>query len=906
MPARDRCAGTAPNSHHRSGQRLLSTFVAGPPHALTRRIRRIFTGFLVLLLVLASVEMIPALTSRNRAEALYDRWIPARADTLRLVTALVDQETGERGFVITGDPIFLEPFSRGRAVSRRLIGRLTRTLGSDQKGRALVRATAARYTTWRTQVAEPVIAAARGPNPEAAQATIASGIGRRLFSGVRKSTTNLTSYLDRRVREAQQAITDANDTLVLTLLATLGAIAALAAFARRWLRQWSNRLEAQLAVEEQLATQTALLDRITTGIPDPIFLKDADGRYVFLNPAAARVMGGDDPRDYIGRSDSELLSEDDVAAITAADERVRSSAVALSLEEQVGDRLYLSTKSPYVFSDGSRGVLGVAQEITLRKREENRLASIAQVTRAIASETTVADVAIAARDPLRAATDADVIWILIADDLGRALDVVLDDGTLAATGRDWGSNPTDGPTMTAEAFRTGEIRIVSSSDASPDSVGREIFDRERLVTVMHIPFPAGSRIAGVVNLGWRHDHAETAREEQHFFASLVAAVVESLARAQSNELQQQAVAAFQRALLRDDVFPSDVEIAVRYEPAIENLDVGGDWYDVFELADDRLGIVVGDVVGSGVGAAAVMGQLKSALKALATIVGDPAEVLNLVDGYAEHEPAAVATTVCYGVLDRTTRVLRYACAGHPAPLLVSADGTAHLLEDGRSFPIGASWHGSAHPRVSGEVTLAENAVLVLYTDGLIERRDRSLDAGFEALRSAGATHHALPIEELADTLLDRLDPNHRTDDTAMMCLRIPSRPAQHLTRRIPADVNRLRGLRADVRAWLGDQGLDAATIEDVILATFEAAANAVEHGSHADGRSQVIVELSLRDDLYVTVRDRGRWTAQVRRPERGRGQEIMRSVMDSVLIETDRRGTVVHMRRRVSPTAQTA
>ena len=294
-----------------------------------------------------------------------------------------------------------------------------------------------------------------------------------------------------------------------------------------------------------------------------------------------------------------------------------------------------------------------------------------------------------------------------------------------------------------------------------------------------------------------------------------------------------------------------------------------------------------------------MGQLKSALKAIATIVDDPADVLLQLDNYAGYEPGAVATTVCYGVLDRTTRVMRYCCAGHPAPALVEADGTARFLEDGRSFPIGASPSEAPWPRTSGEVVLAIDAVLVLYTDGLIERRKRTLDAGMDELRAVVVTNRALPIEELADNLLDGLDPSNRRDDTALMCVRIPSRPSPHLTRRIPADIRLLRGLRADIRDWLGSQGLERAVVDDVLLATFEAVTNAVEHGYQGDIREFVVVELSLRDELHVTVRDRGRWATQVRRPERGRGQAIMRSVMDDVTIDTQRHGTVVRMRRRV-------
>lgn len=874
------------------------------PHVLTRRIQQIFAGFVIVMILLISVALVPALSSRDRIGTLRDRWLPTRAATLRLSTSLVDQESGERGYVITGDAKFLDPYRSGTATSAGIFTRLSRVLRSDPQGRSRLRTVRGTYEEWKNRAAEPEIAAARGPDRDIARAIIAEGTGKRLFDRLRASLRKLTSYADGRVDDAQQAITDANDALVITLIATIAAVAVLAAFARQWLRQWSTRLDQQLETEAQLATQTALLDSITKETPDPIFLKDADGRYVFVNPAAARAMGGDEPVAFVGRRDRDILRAQDAAPIAEDDKQVRELGVAHMFEEQIGDRLFLTTKNPYEFPDGTRGVLGVAREITERKRNERRLASIAAITRATGSQTTVAEVALAARDPLRAATGADIIWIFLADTSGTHLDAILDDGTLVATGREWGSIRVDSPTMTATAFRSGEIHVVDSPDTLQDSGARASFEREHLHTSMHIPFPSAARIAGVVTLGWRHDHADEARREQSFFADLVAALVESLARAQSYELQHQAVATFQRALLPDNIFPPDIEIAVRYEPAVDELDIGGDWYDVFELSHNRIGIVVGDVVGNGVEAAAVMGQLKSALKAIATIVDDPADVIARLDQYAEHDPGAVATTLCYGVLDRDRHVLRYCCAGHPAPLLVHAEGTGSFLEDGRSFPIGASWHGSSQLRRSGQVTLAENSVLVMYTDGLIERRDRSLEEGFEQLRATVVASRELPIEELADTVLERMDPAHRRDDTAFMCVRIPSVPARHLTCRIPADVRRLGGLRAEIRNWLRAQGLDDSTVEDVVLATVEAVANSIEHGYQSSDREQVIVELSLRDDLHVTVRDRGRWTAQIRRPERGRGHEIMRAVMDDVEIETERHGTVVRMRRRVSRTTQ--
>ncbi len=869
------------------------------PGALTHRIQQIFFGFIAVTFVLIVVSTFPALSSRGRISNLRERWLPARAASFRLSTSFVDQETGERGFVITRDSKFLQTYRSGSVNSQRLFRQLGHLLQSDSVGTARLTATQQQYRLWKHRSAEPEIAAARGPTPDLARSIIASGAGRLQFGALRAAAGRFIAYTDDRATDAQRSIADANDFLLLSLASAVIAVAVLAAIVRRWLKQWSIRINEHLTTENRLATQTALLESITNQTPDPIFLKDAAGRYVFMNPAGAAVMGGRPVDAYLGRTAHDLLPAEAADVIRRDDLEVIRGGSKHSYEEQIGGSIYLSSKSPYDFIDGTRGVLGIAREISDRKRQETQLATIAAVTRATAAQATVAEVALAAGGPLRAATNADLIWIFIADRSGRHLDTVLNDGSLASTANEWASVPVDGTTGPATAFRADTLRVISVADVPQDSPSRAALDRERLETTMHLPFPSSSKTRGVLTLAWRSDYAESARRDSEFFSNLVAAVAESLARAQAHELQQQAVAAFQRALLPDEVFPTDIEIAVRYEPALDELDVGGDWYDVFELGENRLGIVVGDVVGNGVHAAAVMGQLKSALKAIATIVDDPAEVLLRLDHYAGYEPGAVATTVCYGVLDRTTRVMRYCCAGHPAPALVEADGTARFLEDGRSFPIGASPAESPWPRTSGEVVLAIDAVLVLYTDGLIERRKRTLDAGMDELQAAVVANRALPIEEMADNLLDGLDPSNRRDDTALMCVRLPGRPSPHLTRRIPADIRLLRGLRADIRAWLRAQGLESAVIDDVLLATFEAVTNAVEHGYQGDIRQFVVIELSLRDELHVTVRDRGRWATQVRRPERGRGQAIMRSVMDDVTIDTQRHGTVVRMRRAV-------
>ena len=190
----------------------------------------------------------------------------------------------------------------------------------------------------------------------------------------------------------------------------------------------------------------------------------------------------------------------------------------------------------------------------------------------------------------------------------------------------------------------------------------------------------------------------------------------------------------QRSLLTGSL-PSDARLGIdiAYRPAVRNTEVGGDWYDAFVLGEDRVAVVVGDVVGRGLEAAATMGQLRSAIRAFASVSASPAAVLDGLDRFSRRHEVGQMATVAYAEVDLAADELRYACAGHPPPALVDRSGSARFLMDGRSLPLGAF----VHPRSRDEATVAlgPSSAVVLYTDGLIERRDQTLDTGLDRLLS---------------------------------------------------------------------------------------------------------------------------------------------------------------------------
>jgi serine phosphatase RsbU (regulator of sigma subunit) len=219
----------------------------------------------------------------------------------------------------------------------------------------------------------------------------------------------------------------------------------------------------------------------------------------------------------------------------------------------------------------------------------------------------------------------------------------------------------------------------------------------------------------------------------------------------------------QRAVLGPTALPAG--FAVHYAPATASLQVGGDWYDVVDLGGGRSGVVVGDVVGRGLPAAAVMGQLRSAARALLLEARSPARVLEVLDGFAELVPGAASTTVFCGVLDPEARTLRYSSAGHPPAITVSAEGQARLLEEGRSLPL-AVVEGLTRPE--SEAVLPPAGALLLYTDGLVERRGEVVDEGIARAAEALAAGRHLPPAELAGRLAEQLLQGERGDDVAFL------------------------------------------------------------------------------------------------------------------------------------------
>jgi serine phosphatase RsbU (regulator of sigma subunit) len=205
-------------------------------------------------------------------------------------------------------------------------------------------------------------------------------------------------------------------------------------------------------------------------------------------------------------------------------------------------------------------------------------------------------------------------------------------------------------------------------------------------------------------------------------------------------------------------------VATHYQPGVAGLQVGGDWHDAFTVAGGAVGVGVGDVVGRGLAAARAMGQLRSAIRALTASGMGPAAVFEQMDEFVVGVPGAWLTTAVLAVIDPATGRARYACSGHPPPLHVPAEGPPALLWDARSRPFGAPRDA---PREQAEVTLAPGDALLLYTDGVMERRREPIDVSFARLTAAVAQRgRRPPIDAVRAALLDGAP----QDDACLLCV----------------------------------------------------------------------------------------------------------------------------------------
>jgi serine phosphatase RsbU (regulator of sigma subunit)/anti-sigma regulatory factor (Ser/Thr protein kinase)/anti-anti-sigma regulatory factor len=395
--------------------------------------------------------------------------------------------------------------------------------------------------------------------------------------------------------------------------------------------------------------------------------------------------------------------------------------------------------------------------------------------------------------------------------------------------------------------------------------------------------PAGE-VQGVTGIGF--DVTELVRQRQD------AAIAQ-----QRYEETREVIKSLQRELLPTGlpVLPG-LRVAASYLLADAGASAGGDWFDAVARRDGRVALIVGDVVGHGVAASGVMGQLRAVLRDRLDDGAGIVEALGAADRFAGRSPGAHATTIGIAELDPVSGELTYCTAGHPPPLVVSPSGKTRFLSGtggsplatGGSFPVGAA-------------RLAPGELLLLYTDGILERPGRDHRTGAEefasvaancatgrALREPGSSAASRVCAQAVELLVRAT--GYHDDITLLAAERVPVVPPLSLD--LPPDPATLRSAREEIGGWLAEAGAGAQDAFVIQHALGELTTNAIEHA-----RTAVTVRGSLTTagQISVSVRDEGSWLEPSVSPNRGRGLAMASRLVDSLKVEPSSAGTTARL-----------
>jgi PAS domain S-box-containing protein len=622
--------------------------------------------------------------------------------------------------------------------------------------------------------------------------------------------------------------------------------------------------------------RNALVD----SLQEAFFVCDEDGAVVEINAAFTDVLGyGPEGLPYPAPQPWWPDAESDHEAHARVAEAFTNLLVrdrgmfAVPLIHREGHRVWVSSAFSQVQDPdtGRRVIVGTCRDVTDEHYAIQRESALAALSLRLSRATNRDEALVGALDELRSLWGARLALAAVFTGVGGAPAV-----TATEPGTDWDSLPSCQQAVLTK-LREGPFLTPTTDTASPSGVG---------ISLEH---PQGPMALWLDNGSQRR----FTDQDLTLLSLLAGHLAHGLARAHQIDQERETALALQRAILGPSRLPAG--FTVRYEPAARPLEVGGDWYDTIELPGNRIGIVVGDCVGRGLEAATVMGQLRSACRALLLQDPRPDQVLVALDHFADGIPGAMCTTVFCGVLDTVAGKISYSSAGHLPGILAFPDGTTQLLDGALALPLAVR---PGAPRPCAEREVPTRTALLLYTDGLVERRRVPLTDGIARAARVMREERGAPLEELAAHLMTRLAPaDGYEDDVALLLYRQPA----PLVITFPAEADQLAPVRGALRGWLELCELPLEQVQKVLVAAGEACTNAIEHGRR---RAQDTVRLqaeALADHINVIVADTGAWKVPVpiAGSRRGHGLVVMRAMMDDVAITSDDAGTTVEMRTRI-------
>ncbi len=539
------------------------------------------------------------------------------------------------------------------------------------------------------------------------------------------------------------------------------------------------------------------------------------------------------------------------------------------------------------------------EERRMRRRSE----ALQDMTASLSGSVSQLDVATVAVAETMAAVDADAGALAVVVDERMRLTPLTKSGYADDELRPWLDVRLDEANPATRAVRRRISRLYESLDDIADEFPEVVAALARTghQSFLFVPLVVGGNANGVLVTSWSEPNV-LSDEERSFVQTLASQAAQAFERARQFESERTIAETLQRSVLPVSLPQvAGVRIGARYLPGTEEVDVGGDWFDAITLANGRLGLVVGDVVGKGVQSAATMAQLRNALRAFALDQMKPSSTITRLNRLAYGASETAFATLTYVVIDPSTRNCRFTSAGHPPPLAVYPDRRAEFLEGGRGLPLGAAPDTNY---VQDVVELPVGTTLLLYTDGLIERRNKTIDEGLAQLFAAALEAPPDPerlLEHVLDSLVGAAD---RRDDIALLAVRLFVSAPEPLRLRLPSDLDSLDVVRDALRVWLETTPVTDAEAAEIVLAAWEACANAVEH---AQQPAQDVIRFSAELDelgLRISIEDTGSWTPESTRADRGLGLRLVRGLMSTVEIEKGEGGTRVVLGKALATPAQ--
>ncbi|MFG1779273.1 SpoIIE family protein phosphatase [Micromonospora sp. NPDC049051] len=649
--------------------------------------------------------------------------------------------------------------------------------------------------------------------------------------------------------------------------------------------------------------------------PVPMALTLGDDHLLVYNDAYAELIGDRHP-DAVGRPAAEVFAEswplpgvgDAIEHTYRSGQPFLEKETTLPLHRRPGlveQSVFTRGYSPVRDSAGRIvGVLTVAAETT---QVTQQLQSLSDFAAALAGTLTLDDVARVALRHAIAAFDADRVtfavdeggggWRMVRRIRGELMDEA--DERLPPL---WRRIPPDGQGPVATAARSGKPHFIDDGQPLRD-IAADRHD-QKVRSLAAVPL-RGSVVRGALTVGYQAPHVWSAARRALLAAS-AELVGQAAERARRFETQHGTAQLLQRSMLPEHLpdLPR-MRIAARYDPGVDGNAAGGDFYDAFLLPDGGLGIVLGDVAGHDVQAAARMGQVRAALRALALTDPRPDAVLAGLDRLvtslgAEGDTHELFVTVVFGVVDADRQRLTLASAGHPAPLIrrCAPDGApvAEYLDLPAGAPLGL---GCRPPTVT--VPFAPGDTLLLFSDGVVERRWQDLSAGLETLAVAVAGAGSGDPRALCAVATAAV-PGATEDDVAVLAVEHALRPSRSTSMEVPAEPTAPSRVRHWMTGQLTEWRVPESIIGAAVLCTSELTTNALLHAGTA---ARVEIDLSP-ERLLVSVADSGTRGTVTRAQtdtlsSRGRGLGLIEELSDAWGTDPTVRGSTVWFEILIPP-----